>query len=185
MSYGELHEQQRKALVPYVTGKEVVDLGAGDLKLSHELVRLGATVVHAIDKERMPTPLVPTVKTIQKTFAKYATRFPDGAVVFLSWPPNHELPELRQLLRRADVVIYLGKNTDGRMCGTPTLFRHFLTRRLDEYVPHENNALIVYGPEMRLKRAPVGEEFAALKIYEEPDCIYGFEEVEAKCAPSF
>jgi hypothetical protein len=185
MSYGELYDQQRVALVPYIKGTEVYDLGAGNLKLSHELIHLGASAVNAIDKEHMPAPLVPGVKTFRKTFAAFQKRLPDGAVVFLSWPPNHEMPELWQLLRRAEVIIYLGKNTDGRMCGTPALFKHLLTRRLDEYVPHGNNSMIVYGPATRFTRAPVGEEYAALKMYEEPDRIYGFEEVEAECEPSF
>lgn len=51
MGYGHLYAPQQTALKPVLEGKTVLDLGSGDLILSHMLVELGAAKVVAIDKD--------------------------------------------------------------------------------------------------------------------------------------
>ena len=74
---------------------------------------------------------------------------------------------LLQLLARAETIVYLGKNTDGSMCGFPAVFEHMVGRRLLAYVPHFRNTLVVVGARLTEPRAPQHEELAGLLAYEE------------------
>jgi hypothetical protein len=128
----------RKALANVVKGKIVHDLGAGDLELSRELLILGAREVYAIDKEPRPKPR-PWPKHLhykQDYFANINRRLD---IAFLSWPINHDV-NLFPLVTTAGIVAYLGKNTDGSMCGTPRLFEVMVRRELLAYVPDGTTA---------------------------------------------
>lgn len=160
MSYGRLNPRQLAALEPHVRDQHVWDLGAGDLFLSHELVRLGASGVTAVDKERLPPPLDPRVKTSQASFDDLldcTTR----KIVFLSWPLNHPDVSLLILTMGAETVIYLGSNLDGQACGFRSFFEHLLHRELVTHEPDRLNTLIVCG-DYCPRRAPTWEEHAAL-----------------------
>jgi len=83
---------------------------------------------------------------------------------------------LLQALDRADVVIYLGCNTDHSACGSPELFRQLCGRELLGHVPHRRNTLLIYGRGTRT--GPLtGEEFAGLT-----GALLSFEEAVEKAA---
>src|SRR6185295_6166075 len=80
---------------------------------------------------------------------------------------------LSELVRRANVVIYLGKNTDGTVCGGGGLWCELIQREILSYEPDPKNTLIVYGP-ARVGRELRGEEFAACNL----ERIHRYAEVE-------
>jgi len=101
-------------------------------------------------------------------------------VAFLSWPANHSMPGLFELLAPAQWIVYLGKNTDGSACGTPEFFSRMLYREVKFYVPEQPNSLIVYGSRLPQKRPPVGEERAAFNTKD----VMTFQEAE-KAVPVY
>jgi hypothetical protein len=160
VSAGRLTDVQRALLRDHVGGEVVHDLGAGACTFSDLIANLGALKVYAIDKGVWARPESPKVEVIETYFATYTG--PDPEVVFLSWPDNHPLPGLIQLLSKSKKVIYLGKNTDGTMCGWPGLFRHLLTRRILAHAPAEKNSLTVYGAVGDPRTPDTGEEVAMI-----------------------
>jgi hypothetical protein len=60
------------------------------------------------------------------------------------------------------VVIYLGKCTDGTMCGTPRLWYLLSRREVLCHEPDRTNTLIVYGPGRDDIRLPLREEHAGI-----------------------
>lgn len=158
MPYGSLSVQQQEALRKIVSGRAVFDLGAGDLHYAEEMLSFGAASVTAIDKE-YPSQVPTGVKFWQAYLRDVSEESFD--LVFMSWPPNWET-NLVPLLKRATEVVYLGKNTDGISCGTPSIFKYLLTREVRTYLPHRTNTLIEYGPPVTRPRLPKGEEAAAL-----------------------
>ena len=175
MPYGKLTPTQAEVLSKHVRGQIVYDLGAGDLSLSKRILELGASHVRAIDKEaRSRKKLPPCLSYEQAYFHQWRSGFPLD-VAFCSWPTNHETNVL-PLLMKAQVVIYLGKNTDGSACGTTDLFEHFTTRELLDYSPHHLNSLIVLGKPLSAPRKPVGEELAGIRMSEWT--FYSYREAE-------
>lgn len=171
MAYGSLSVEQEAILRPIIADNTVHDLGAGDLHLSRRLLTLGAKSIVAIDKERV-APKSEKIRGIQT----YFHLFHDPVdIAFIAWPINHEGLGLTAILKRARIVIYLGKNTDGSSCGAPEIFEHFMTRDLMAYLPTRKNTLMVYGGALTHPRTPRGEEKAGLEIY---GAMYRYEEVE-------
>lgn len=170
--FGTLTPDQATALQPFVAGKVLYDLGAGHLELAHQLVNLGASQVVAVDKERLSVPTTPKIRCVRAYFKDLGEPVEH---VFMSWPMNHYDASLIRLASKARMVIYLGKNTDCSACGTPSLFRHFLCRRVVLYKPERHNTLIVYRGRLKApRRRPRGEERAGL----DSSCILSFEEIE-------
>jgi hypothetical protein len=70
----------------------------------------------------------------------------------------------------ATTVLYLGKNTDNRICGAPFLFQVLVRRTLLAHVPRARNSLVCVGaplsPDWSATRDPTGEEAAGLLIYD-------------------
>ena len=172
MGYAQLTDGQLEKLFYYTKGKVVHDLGAGGLELAHLLCAYNARKVIAIDKEIFCLPVDPCVEVVRSYFADY--REPID-VALISWPTNYHEQGLLDLLERARIVIYIGKNTDGSWCGTPSLFWTLLSRRLLAYVPHRRNVLAVYGSEVKHLRKPTGEELAGLQLRQD---LYRYEEAE-------
>ena len=183
MSYGRLTATQRAALRPYVEGKQVHDLGAGDGEMSLTLVDLGAAQVIAVEEMHFdPTFLRkdPRIRREVRKFKTYAGTMPVYGVTidvaFVSWPDNRVDEGLLALVNAARVVAYLGKNTDGTACGDPFFWASLTLRPVAAYAPDRSNTLIVYSE----ARNPVpyyplrGEEkaaFSRVKImtYEEAE----------------
>lgn len=160
-----LSDAQRRAVRPFLKGKDVYDLGAGsDLVYVADLLAFGAATVVAVDKERMAKPVSTKIRCEQRRFDEYP-KFPeDGDVAFVSWPVNRSNPGLIRMLQTAPIIVYVGKNTDGTACGDRDLFELFARRELITYVPDRQNVLAVYG-EIRPTPRPklTGEEFAVLE----------------------
>jgi hypothetical protein len=174
VSNASISLEQREALREAVAGRVVHDLGAGDLKLSSKVLQLGAAHVVAVDKEDCPRR-VPHGITYRKCLFK---DFLDPIdVALLSWPPNHGSYDLAKLVLRANRVVYIGKNTDGSVCGMPELFFSLIRRGILAYYPDRKNTLIVYGEHLPSPREPRGEEAAALSIVR-GDPIWTYEQAE-------
>jgi hypothetical protein len=173
VSYWCLNEMQAGALKSIVTGLIVHDLGAGDLSLAEHLIDFGALHVVAIDKEPLPRMHSSRITYSRGYFEQYYDPI-DVAVV--SWPPTYCIG-LPSLVKRARVVVYIGKNTDGTACGSSELFGHLLTRELSVYLPDRHNTLICYGNPTSEIRKPQGEELAAISCCRAAPVLH-FEEVE-------
>ena len=164
-SYGVWTHEMEETIRPFIECRVVWDLGAGLLSNTHRLLRLGASHVVAVDKERHPTGTFSCPKRvtlIQSYFADLEVP-PEGIrVALLSWPVNYHMKGLISILRECNIVIYLGSNTDGSACGWPGLWKHFQGREVLAHIPHRSNSLIVYGNTLQGEnRSLVGEEVAA------------------------
>lgn len=178
--YGKLTFSQESALVKYVSGREVHDLGCGtNTPMVQTLLDCGAATVIAVDKEPSSMSLPKRVTYVQSTLRDYNPASID--VALLSWPLNNEIDGLFGLVSKARVLIYLGKNTDGTACGTRILFEHMVRRRLLVHKPHPKNTLIVVGDPLGHPRKPTDEEWAGIdqsEIY-----AYGIPKKESADGP--
>jgi hypothetical protein len=183
MSFGQLNRSQIHALRPLIRGQVVHDLGCGDRQLAKQLAALGAKTVVAVDKEPYGYCLRSDVITVEESFERYLRMRPTIDVAFVSWPATGPLSfegigspvyALLGLVISAARVVYLGKNTDGIICGHPHLFRHLARRPLLAHVPDEWNTLLVYGSGV-VTREPVLEEQAGM------DMSRVYRSVPAKC----
>lgn len=156
MPYGYLSSEQEATLTSFIDGKVIHDLGAGDLVLSCRLIALGASKVIAVDKKK-PSNTDPKVFYTESSFAHFTDPV---SVAFVSWPPLYDC-FVEKVTQRAEMVIYLGKNTDGFLCGSLGFFNNLLRRRLLAYVPDRKNVLLVAG-ESGEGRQLTGDEYAAI-----------------------
>ena len=150
MSYGQLNKTQLGVLAPLVIGKIIHDLGAGDLGLALELLRLGAAKIIAIDKEYNRKIFNGVPPEIELRHQFFQDMHDEIDIAFVSWPSNYE-NGLLEVLMQTKTIIYLGKNTDGSMCGTPALFEYLSTRKVEEHVPSRANTLICYTDTLRVQ----------------------------------
>jgi hypothetical protein len=172
MSHGSLSSVQRDVLRPFVSSKRVHDLGAGDLGLSKVLVELGASKVVAVDSRHLPRACPKGIEFKKSQFEAFKEPV---ETAFLSWPSNNSCRGLTEILKTASTVAYLGKNTDGTVCGTESLFRALWLRSVLAHVPERANTLIVYGPPCKEQRILLPEEYAMVYFnYERP---WGYDEL--------
>ncbi len=166
-SYGLLSPEMIEALRPHLSGAHVTDLMCGTMALSKVLVEeAGAVTVHGVDKERGGVQAPERCYTFTQGYLRDLPDIvPLGGIVFLSWPPNCYVSGLVLALERASLVVYLGANFGGTVCGDETLFSYFLHRKLLGYYEHPKNNMIIMGKELSLgeRRAPTWEEEIALK----------------------
>lgn len=167
MSYGHLDEDQAACVKRWVEGKTVLDLGAGDLELSQQLLQLGAKKVIAVDKGLRGLGPDPRIEVRQAYFHNLFSdwlRKPEERdlvdIVFCSWPPNYQT-NVELVIALFERLIYLGANTSGSACGGEWFWKPLLSREVLDYVPRRRNTLCVYGPN-HVDRAPTGEELGAL-----------------------
>lgn len=158
MAYGRLTLEQELALRPHLGGSLVHDLGAGDLNLAADLLRLGAKHVVAIDKEPYRKKSPQGITTVTCYFEEYS---PPVEIAFMSWPRSTFDTGLLNICRRARLVVYLGRNTDGSACGFPPLLQHLATRQVLAHVPDSYNSLIIYSSTLESRRY-LPEEYAAI-----------------------
>jgi hypothetical protein len=144
MPYGTMTPEMEETIRPYVAGRRVWDVGAGDLTYAHRLLDLGADVI-AADKEYILDAT--GIRTYRGTFAQMAQAAESFPVAFVSWPPNHPC-QLDRVTAKTDVVIYLGQNSRerGTACGGPGFWGDVSRRPVLAIVEHPQNTLIVYGP---------------------------------------
>ena len=162
MSHGALNLEQSLLVERVVRDQVVYDFGASDLRLSCELLRLGASKVIAIDKEPVRFRGIPNEIEFRQSLFQDVQDDPID-IAFVSWPPNHDTG-LVPILRRSRTILYLGKNTDGTACGTPGMFQYLLKRKA-EYLPDRHNTLICYTDFLTVERQPFPEERASITSY--------------------
>jgi hypothetical protein len=169
MAYGLLTPEMEEAIRPYVRGKRVWDLGAGDLVYTRVLCLLGAKAVTAVDKCIMPG--CSGVASFFGTFESLAVQLVRSnhriEVAFVSWPCNHLMYGMDTLVKRSDVVIYLGLNSEkqGTAAGGPGFWGEVTRRSLLAHVDHPRNSLLVYGLGEDSERAMHPEEKEAYRIW--------------------
>jgi hypothetical protein len=158
-SWGILTPEQQVVVRKFIKGRRVRDYGCGNLYLTLQLLALGARHVEAVDKD--PVKVTPYLKD-RLTFLHRAFSDcpPSIRTAFVSWPDNRD-SGIHIPLRDATCIIYLGKNTDGMMCGTRTLWETLRRRRVLAHVPAKENDLIVYGTAKLTNRRLLPEEFAS------------------------
>jgi hypothetical protein len=170
-SFGKLSRAQEAIVRRFVTGRAVHDLGAGDFFLSRCLIDLGARRVFAVERQARHSGILEAgspyeaVQVVGAGFralgkvARHHRRVQDPLpaawtpdVAFVSWPTpedskftSHSDYSLLAFVRRAKVVIYLGSNLDGTMCGSRKLYEHLGRREVLAHEPDRRNTLIVYG----------------------------------------
>ena len=92
----------------------------------------------------------------------------------MSWIVNWDM-SIVKVLADAEIVIYLGKNTDGSACGYDKMWEHLRSREVLAHVPDRRNTLTVYGPRV-IVRPQTGEEIAFLHDHK----VLSFERAEYK-----
>jgi len=175
-SFGKLNAKQSTIVRHFVAGRQVLDLGAGDFELSRCLVDLGARKVYAVERStrhggvlEVGTPyenitvVAAGLKSLGRVarHKKRAEELPPIThrgidVALVSWPSPedskfsaHADYSLLDPIRRAKVVIYLGSNMDGTVCGSKRLYQHLGRRQVLAHEPDRRNTLIVYGGLLR------------------------------------
>lgn len=166
--------EQFQIFTEAVHGRAVVDFGAGPtLDLSVAARMVGATKVTAVDKEDFSVSKERAahfgVECIQITFKDYLeTRGHEAIeVALVSWPWISE-PSLVSILSRAKNILYLGKNTDFVVCGSPkpevqsAFFALLCKRPVLAHVSDNHEVITLYG-EGSVDRELLAEERAALE----------------------
>lgn len=147
MPHGRLTRTMERQIATVIRGREVWDMGAGDLTHARKLVELGASKVIAVDKGYADHHEAPAGIEMVGAYYEHIT-LPEGIidVMFLSWPTNTPaIHGLLPLIEVARTVIYLGCNTGGTSCGTPEMWMRLASRSILAHVPNRQNTLIVYG----------------------------------------
>lgn len=157
-SWGILTAEQKLVVKSFIRGRRIRDYGCGNLVLTKQLLELGARHIEGVDvhRVRVPKDLEPRLKVIYHFFHECP---PSARMAFMSWPVNGE-SGIEVALRQHTIIIYLGKNTDGRVCGSLKMWRELRRRRILAHVPAPQNDLIVYGGAALRKRRLLPEEFA-------------------------
>lgn len=162
MSYFNLDKDQTRYLRDLVKGEVVADLGCGMGMLTKLMARMGASMVHGVDKKVLTDRNSKRVHWHQSYLAYWQMPL-DVEIAVVSWPQNTPLQGITELLQAVPHVVYIGKNTDGTACGNPALMRYLSGREAHTYLPNNKNTLIHYGSgDRKLQRCIYHEEYAAL-----------------------
>lgn len=160
-TYGELTVEQGAVLQPFIKGRRLRDYGCGNLTLDLVLLELGAAHIEAVDIRsplHIPEDVGKKLKFIRRRFSALK---PSKRIAVVSWPYN-TFTAIECVLVKAPLVIYLGRNTGGTVCGNHTFWLSMFRREVLAYVPDEHNTLIVYGKELQHRRKLKPEEYAAI-----------------------
>ena len=160
MTYVQLDKEQTDYLRGIVKGKVVADLGCGMGMLTRKMACWGASMVHGVDKESFPWRNSKKVRWHQSYLA-YWKMPPEVELAVVSWPQNTHIQGLQEILQAVPHVVYIGKNTSGTACGTPTLMRYLSGRASIHHITQIANVLIHYGPGLRPFPYVYHEEYAA------------------------
>ena len=144
--YGRVSEKEAYLLRRLVSGRAVYDLGAGFCGLAAWLRPYAERIV-AVDKA--PMPPVYGIVQVQAYFVDWAPTEPID-IALLSWPVNHRMPGLIEILEEAGTVIYRGENDLASACGDAGLFRYLSGREVLAHYEHDaldkhHGCLTVYG----------------------------------------
>lgn len=181
MTFGFIAKEFESPLKEIVKGKTVLDLGAGDLVVANQLLRLGAKHIVAVDRDGFNGRHYARMEFHHMYFDQFMAmkKRPKWDVLFMSWPCNWDLPGVQQLLDVSKKIVIISKCTDGSMCGTPKLWRYLSELEVMWCIPHPKNVLTIYNNKEE-KRKLTGEEEAG--IYQD-DKEYSFWEVHEYTRP--
>ena len=154
--YGTFPLVFEPVIAPFVADRVVVDLGSGYGERARILERLGARVVKIDKDEDIPGVIHGYFESMIEEIEKMQ---PD--VIHLAWPTANLGRRATDVFDLAPVLIYVGKNTEGSVCGTPAMFRYLAHRVVLAYEPTRANVLIVYGRTQREPRRMLHYEEAA------------------------
>lgn len=82
-------------------------------------------------------------------------------IALVSWPLNRRSIAWHLFLRRYKEIIYIGKNTDGIVCGDPEFWEIVGKREILKVIPDPAETLIHYGEKPRANQPRPAEEAAA------------------------
>ena len=185
MSYVQLNGNQTRYLRDLVKGKVVADLGCGMGMLTKLMARWGATRVHGVDKEPISYRNSKRVHW-HRSYLAYWQMPSDVEIAVVAWPQNSPLQGLVELLQAVPHVVYIGRNTDGTVCGNPALMRYLSGRAAIHHITQLANVLIHYGPGPRPLPEMYHEEYAGthhddgIIVYDAQNGRYTEKEWEAK-----
>lgn len=167
--YGTFSDSHRAALRPFVRGREVHDIGAGDGERAYELSKLGAAKVIAVEpRDGVRIADGSNVEYVQSYARDYAEsrRGKRIDVLYLAWPTASmfAVAGYVELIKLADIVVYVGCNTQGTACGNADMFAELARREVLVYRPERANTLIVYGEPCEVRLEPYHEEYAAVSM---------------------
>lgn len=177
--FGTFPKRFQSVVAPFVKDKRVVDLGSGDGDRADAIERLGATVLEVDAGEwahhhRTKRRILHGFFDNQSVFAEVARFRPD--VAHVAWPSSQTAHGLTELIDEIPRVVYVGKTTDGLICGSPTLYRRFLHRPILATDSDAHNTLVVYGPVGEKRRRPTVDERAGIdlsKMYRADGSVLG------------
>lgn len=167
MTFGSIVSDFIEPIQSTVKGKVVIDVGAGDLSLSKQLLKLGAKKIIAVDKQLPSKTSVQGIELVPSYFHEFVRTRKRWDVAFISWPVNWEIEGLVPIIHRSETVILLSKNTDGTACGFKHMWQTLARREIEYAIPHIRNWLHIYSGEVDEPRKLTGEEEAALDTMEE------------------
>jgi hypothetical protein len=149
-TYGRLTGQQQAAVKRAVKGMNVVELGSRAGEHARLLVELGALHVDAIEKDPWGREAAGPRITVHECYfeqVQFSQLRQPADVAFVSWLDTCEgkITGAVRLLQNMPMVVWLGQNYNGTACGSPSVHRHLLGRRVVEVWPHRQNTLIVYA----------------------------------------
>lgn len=164
-------------LRPFVEGRDVWDLGCGDLSHAERLLRAGALRVTGVDAtDRVKDGVLDDPRvTFRKEYLDFLHQpdYRDMEVAYCSWP--HQFGSgLRGITEWVPCVVFVGKNSDGTSCGERSMWDVLVKRRVLLYEPSRRESLIVYGRE-DADRPLLPDELAAL----DHEHIWGFDDLMA------
>ena len=178
--YGRFTEKQQDILRAHVEGARVLYPGSGWGQKAEVLIGLGVDHVTCIEKEQTCFSKNPIYRHKKVTAVRdYIEELDDEVfegkeVLLLSWVQPYRFPATAEIFGRFDgipKIVYLGKNTDGTLCGSPSLYSYLVTREVLHYVPARENTMIIYG-DAKVLREPYPEEAAGLGSNSDPICDF-------------
>jgi hypothetical protein len=145
----------------HALSKQLIDLGAREVFAIEAATRLHGRLEYGTPYEAITSIPVSfrqygRMTKSAKSFARAEGGRPLGParpiqIAFISWPTpedskfkTHSDYSILGLVRRAPIVIYLGSNMDGVMCGSRKLYEHLARRKVLAHEPSPQNTLIVY-----------------------------------------
>jgi len=188
-AFVQVNRAQRSLLRNVVKGRWVSEFGAGDLELANMMAGMGAKQVFALDRSYYPyniDRLIPVIRprveihTPPQSFSELladvqepeSRPMQNDRVAVVAWPDagtsdrdEYEMEALARLLNQFEYVVYIGKNTDGCVCGHLVLFEYLVTREVVAHAPDRYNTMIVYGHRDRSYPYILPEEAAALTTW--------------------
>jgi hypothetical protein len=140
-----------------IQNAKVDDIGCGHSRLKPMLELCDYL---GVDKKPLQAP-----RTIQFDLANPCPHLRHD-LAFVGWPINRKTIAWHLFLREYHEILYIGKNTDGIVCGDLDFWKIVSKREILKVLPNPSETLIHYGPgERKNQEAPL-EERAAIATWE-------------------